>query len=390
MKKTNTLLAGLMMSLAMTAVACDDDDDDESSDTDTTSTSYVDLEYSSDNASSWGNYMVQVAYLLKEDASTLYSAWNTSYKSGSSYAETFKDHNNDTFKSAKECVEQIIDGCIDIANEVGTAKIGDPYDLYMQGKTTEALYAVESWFSWHSRDDYRNNIYSIRNAYYGSTDGTVSDLSLSKVIEAADSELNADVIAKIDAAAVAIYAIPQPFRNNINSQEALDAQEACADLTESLETLKSYVNNTESVNSDEVLNDVVTNYVDVVVLPTYKELAELNSDLYDAAVSFKNSPSTANFKVCANAWLEARQPWETSEAFLFGPVADLGLDPNMDSWPLDAEQIVKILESGDYDELDWSGEYDEDSEDIAAAQAVRGYHTIEFLVFKDGEPRTVE
>ena len=35
----------------------------------------------------------------------------------------------------------------------------------------DSLYAVESWYSWHSRDDYTNNIYSIRNAYYGSLDG---------------------------------------------------------------------------------------------------------------------------------------------------------------------------------------------------------------------------
>ena len=55
---------------------------------------------------------------------------------------------------ALNCVEQIIDGCLDIANEVGEAKIGDPLALYNSGQTTEALYAVESWYSWHSREDY--------------------------------------------------------------------------------------------------------------------------------------------------------------------------------------------------------------------------------------------
>ena len=38
-------------------------------------------------------------------------------------------------------------------------------------------------------------------------------------------------------------------------------------------------------------------------------------------------------------------PWEQSEAFLFGPVDILGLDPNMDSWPLDQVAIVNILNS---------------------------------------------
>ena len=54
-------------------------------------------------------------------------------------------------------VEQLIDGCVDIANEVGTAKIGDPYDLFIHNNEEKALYAVESWYSWHSREDYRNN-----------------------------------------------------------------------------------------------------------------------------------------------------------------------------------------------------------------------------------------
>ena len=38
----------------------------------------------------------------------------------------------------------------------------------------------------------------------------------------------------------------------------------------------------------------------------------------------------ANFKAAAAQWIVARRPWETSEAFLFGPVADKGLDPNIE------------------------------------------------------------
>ena len=83
-------------------------------------------------------------------------------------------------------------------------------------------------------------------------------------------------------------------------------------------------------------------------------------------------------------------PWETSEAFLFGPVADKGLDPNMDSWPLDQDGIVQILTSGNYSDLNWDGDYDEEDDKIAGAQALRGYHTLEYLIFKDGEARTIQ
>ena len=115
-----------------------------------------------------------------------------------------------------------------------------------------------------------------------------------------------------------------------------------------------------------------------------------NQALFDAVEAFRTSPSNANFKACATAWLAARTPWETSEAFLFGPVADKGLDPNMDSWPLDQDGIVQILTSGNYSDLNWDGDYDEEDDKIAGAQALRGYHTLEYLIFKDGEARTIQ
>ena len=61
----------------------------------------------------------------------------------------------------------------------------------------------------------------------------------------------------------------------------------------------------------------------------------------------------------------------------------------MDSWPLDQDAIVNILKSQDWSAMEWSGEYDEDDEAIASKQEVRGFHTLEFLIFKDGQPRKV-
>ena len=114
---------------------------------------------------------------------------------------------------------------------------------------------------------------------------------------------------------------------------------------------------------------------------------EKNTILYNVVNTFKNNPDNDNFEAACEAWLKAREPWEKSEAFLFGPVDAKGLDPNMDSWPLDQVAIVQILKSGNYDDLDWT---DGDSDDaIEAAQNVRGFHTLEFLLFKNGKPRRV-
>ena len=185
--------------------------------------------YNESNATAWAQYMRNTAQLLVKDVTTLVDAWNNGY------AASFKSHNGGDFTSGLSCIEQLIDGCIDIAGEVGGAKIGDPYSLYVSGKTTEALYAVESWYSWHSRDDYTNNILSIRNAYYGSRDGSINANSLSKLVAKYNAPLDTKVKDAIKSAADAIQAIPQPFRNNINSSEAKAAMEACSDLGDVLE-----------------------------------------------------------------------------------------------------------------------------------------------------------
>ena len=374
-------LAGLL-SLS----ACSDDDPKPVTPTPDEPTTSADIDYTGSNAASWGNYMQQVSALLRDDAKDLYNAWTVSYEGGQPFATLFKQHTGGDYSSAASCVEQIIEGCADIANEVGTAKIGDPYNLYVSGQTQRALYAVESWYSWHSRDDYSNNIVSILNSYYGSLDGTVNPKSLSALVAGEQPELDARMKAAITAARNAILNIPQPFRN-INSAEAVAAMNACADLEELLSRdLKAFVATLPA--NDTRLQAVVDNYVDTVVLPTYAQLRDRNAALHQAVTAFKNAPSTAAFANCAQAWLEAREPWEKSEAFLFGPVDALGLDPNMDSWPLDQDAIVQILNSGNYEDLNWA---DGDADDkIEAVQSVRGFHTLEFLIFKDGQPRAVK
>lgn len=387
MRKTYFLAMALVAS-ALTFSACSSDDknepitppsQDNDQNNDQDQEDSFNIEFSTKNATSWCNYMVQVASLLEADAATLFNNWDISFENGKAYKDYFKGLDN------KEALEQILEGCCDIAGEVGDAKIGDPYHLYIQGKTTEALYAVESWYSWHSRDDYKNNIISVRNSYYGSRDENIAEASMAELIKKANPELDQEVKDAIEAAYVAIDAIPQPFRNNISSREAQDAMKACSELNEILAKASNFIDQTDL--DESAMEAVVKNYVDNVVMPTYAELKQNNKALADAVKAFATTPSNALFEKACEAWLTARMPWETSEAFLFGPVDELGLDPNMDSWPLDQDAIVNILNSGKYENLNWSDGDDDDA--IEAAQSVRGFHTLEFLLFKDGKARTI-
>lgn len=383
LSKTNALLCGAMLFGAFSLASCGDSNDP------TPGNDPVDsknIDYTPDNAANWHTYTVKVAELLSRDSKDLYDSWNTSYEGGEAFSKIFKEAKT-PYESHVACIEEILDGCADIANEVGEAKIGDPYDLKMAGKNEEALYAVESWYSWHSRDDYSNNILSIRNSYLGSLDNTENANSMAALVKSQDADLDAAVRAAITKAHDKIQAIPQPFRNNIDSNEAVEAMNACADLDNIITTkLKPFFTEIDE-SFDEQLEKIVVNYVDNVVLPTYSNLQAKNSALLTAVKALATNPSDATFRAAANAWLEAREPWEQSEAFLFGPVDALGLDPNMDSWPLDQDAIVNHLKSGSFSELEW-GSGDDDSK-VEAAQNIRGFHTLEFLLFKDGQPRKV-
>lgn len=372
--------------------SCSDDDDDKKDPVDPYANAQ-DLEYNSENAAAWGNYAVNVAKLLNDDSQALYDEWNNKF------AKSFKNHDAASgYSSAVACVQQIIEGCIDIANEVGTAKIGEPVDYWTSNKKTQALYAVESWYSWHSRDDYKNNILSIANSLLGQPiTGSPAKYDIKKAADnsviskcASNAKLKDAsqlVWNNVGKAWSAIDAIPQPFRNNIGSNEAAAAMDACAELVTSLEELNGLVADNLSEKDCQA---IVDQFVDKVALPTYKDLAAKNKALLAAVQALQKSPSNATFEAACEAWLASRQPWETSEAFLFGPVSELGLDPNMDSWPLDQDGIVQVMKEQKWSSFQWTGEYDEENEAIEAAQSLRGFHTLEYLLFKDGKARTVK
>lgn len=383
--KKNIFAVGLL-ALSLGFTACDNEDEkDFPEGTSEVTIDEQDIEVTSANINTWTQYAVAVANLLAKDASDLNSAWSEAYKGGEAYAQTFKSFGGE-YKSASACVQQIVDGCIDIAGEVGTSKIGEPRDLWEHGKYTEAVYAVESWYSWHSIDDYSNNIQSIRNAFNGTRNNTEATHSLASFVKAKDAALYGTVKGRIDAAYNAIKSMAAPFRSHIGNASVTVAQQACADLVEVLEKdLTAFISN----HSDDELGLIVENYVDQVVLPTYADLESKTANLKDAVVALRNNPSSSTFKHAANLWIDAREPWETSEAFLFGPVADLGLDPNMDSWPLDVDAIEEVMKSGRIESLiKWEGDYDEEDAKIEAVQNVRGFHTLEFLLFRNGKART--
>jgi hypothetical protein len=128
---------------------------------------------------------------------------------GKNYGWMFKNAGQagSIYKTFQETAEELIQGCIDIADEVGNTKIGRPH----QGATEDDRNYIESPYSLNSIEDFVDNIKSIRNSYCGSNS---TDASVSAYIQSVNPDLDARVRAAIENAITAISAIPEPFAKN--------------------------------------------------------------------------------------------------------------------------------------------------------------------------------
>lgn len=134
--------------------------------------------------------------------------------------------------------------------------------------------------------------------------------------------------------------------------------------------------NSEEYDFTEILND----YVDSTVITTYGDLKDNSVELYNLVVKYKASGSQSDIDAACQAWRDARIPWEQSESFLFGPAAYQSLDPLLDSWPLDQAQLDQVLAGSQTLTADYVRD--------GLGAVLRGFHTIEYLLFRDGNPRS--
>lgn len=139
------------------------------------------------------------------------------------------------FKTYQEAAEEIIQGCIDIADEVGNTKIGRPH----MGSSLEDKNYIESPYSLNSIEDFADNIRSVRNAYLGSRSG---DASVSDYVKSVNPAADAEVRKAIEEAIAAIELIPEPFAKNTTGTLSENAMKATGDtLVAALEKAMSAV-----------------------------------------------------------------------------------------------------------------------------------------------------
>ena len=161
-------------------------------------------------------FQLQIAWEGEKNASraSIVKAAGLEYttENGLSFGDNMKQagkNNKSTFASLTDAISQILSddegSCFGICNEVGTAKIANPF------ANADIAY-VESPYSYNSITDFRDNIRSIRNVWLGSTNGTANDYSFHTFFASVKQDAVNEAVEKAYVSAIeGISNMPAPF-----------------------------------------------------------------------------------------------------------------------------------------------------------------------------------
>ncbi|MCR4614257.1 MAG: hypothetical protein K5778_09670 [Bacteroidaceae bacterium] len=202
------------------------------------------------------------------------------------FGKAFKNPGTGEWATALDATLEIVSGCQDIIGEVGDSKIGLPY-------TGKDKTYIESPYAYNSITDFYDNIVSCRNALFGQMGATTpNEKSLIYFCQHAGNATLATqantVVTRLDAALVKIQAMKYPFALYYTDPSCKAAIDALGELDTALgalaETLKGYAGNSTVEAQCQVINE---NYVDHVVVATYRVLADNALKLYQSIVNIK-------------------------------------------------------------------------------------------------------
>ncbi len=157
------------------------------------------------------------------------------------------------------------------------------------------------------------------------------------------------------------------------------AIDACAEVVKQLESANSIIAQSKLTEAQETyLRNVLSTLVSDVIVPTYTELADDVEDLEKTLNGLTVSTITqAQINEACEDFKEARENWERSEAFLMGAASQFDIDPTIDSWPLNRSLLVNYFNKGM-------------NEEMLEDATILGFHALEFILFRNGQPRKVE
>ena len=131
-----------------------------------------------------------------------------------------------------------------------------------------------------------------------------------------------------------------------------------------------------STDVTQLKKDILVDAANTVIVPSYTDLSAKSGQLLTAVQTLNTTTNDDNLANCRNLWKSIRETWEQSEAWLIGPVESDDIDPRIDTWPVDFNDLNAILNGAD--------ELNEAYVD-GLEESLKGFHPIEYLLWgQDG------
>ena len=165
------------------------------------------------------------------------------------------------------------------------------------------------------------------------------------------------------------------YSNKTFGEAAIDG---CVDLVSELEAANAVIASSKLSEVQEAyLRKVLETLVNNVIVPTYTKLADETEALENTLNGLTvNTITQAQINSACDDFKQARKYWEQSEAFLMGAASDFDVDPTIDSWPLNRTLLLSYFTNGM-------------NEEMLEDATILGFHALEFILFRDGQPRKV-
>lgn len=134
--------------------------------------------------------------------------------------------------------------------------------------------------------------------------------------------------------------------------------------------------NQQQQNVQVLAQNSVHGVVANTIMPTYDTMSAQSIQLANLLEEFKANPTEEKLQAIKDQWKLIRKTWELSEGFLFGPVSTENIDPRLDTWPINIQDLEALLKK--------QTAFDQVFLDLLE-DGLKGFHPLEYLLWgKDG------
>jgi putative iron-regulated protein len=136
-----------------------------------------------------------------------------------------------------------------------------------------------------------------------------------------------------------------------------------------------------SSTSGESHRQILADFADKVIIPTYDQFAGHAGALSTALDTLAQDPTPKTLEAARQAWVTARSSWMQGECFAFGPIDSLGYDGQLDTGTINNTDLKNILN----DTTELTPEFIEQLQNTH-----KGFHVIAYLLFGETQDKALE